>query len=309
VWNSSNETWDSAYAPRAATIPISSPNYIINSAFDIWQRGTSTTTTTAGYRTADRWATWIDSGSGTIQQDTTNVPAFIQFGIRYTSSGANGSCVFYHTIETLNAELLAGKTVNLSAYLSGTTGKSVQVSLWSSTTTDTAFSGTWDLVGATAYSLTTAVTRVSASYVIPANAKTVQVRVYNLDKLANTEFVSFTGMQLEEGVAATDFRRNANSIAGELVACQRYYEAGEHIFQMQSWTNNPFVPYTARATFYKVTKRISPTISFTITNGDNAGTTTIPYINQHQLISQTLVNNSSFPYNAIAYAWTASAEL
>jgi len=214
-----------ALESQAIAFGILSPNYIINGSFDIWQRATSTTTTTAGYRTADRWATWIDSGTGTIQQDTTNVPAFLQSGIRYTSSGANGSCVFYHTIETLNAELLAGRTVNLSAYLSGTAGKSIQISLWSSTTTDNAFSGSWNLVGATAYSNTTSVSRVSATYNIPSNAKTVQVRVYNLDKLANTEFVSFTGVQLEQGSTATSFRRNANSIQGELAACQRYFES------------------------------------------------------------------------------------
>lgn len=200
-----------------------SPNYVINGGFDIWQRATSTTTAAAAYRTADRWATWIDSGSGTISQDTTNVPAFLQYGIRFTSSGASGSCVFYHTIETMNAELLAGKTVNLSAYLTGTNGKSIQVSLWSSTTTDNVFTGTWSLVGATAYTASTTTARVSATYTVPANAKTIQVRVYNLDKLANTEFLSFTGVQLEEGTTATTFRRNAGSVQGELDACMRYF--------------------------------------------------------------------------------------
>ena len=49
-------------------------NPVINGGMDIWQRGTSTTTTSAGYYTADRWASWIDSGSGTIAQDTVNIP-------------------------------------------------------------------------------------------------------------------------------------------------------------------------------------------------------------------------------------------
>ena len=37
------------------------------------------------------------------------------------------------------------------------------------------------------------------------------------------DFVEITGIKLEEGSSATDFIRSGNTLAGELMDCQRYY--------------------------------------------------------------------------------------
>jgi hypothetical protein len=89
------------------------------------------------------------------------------------------------------------------------------------------------------------------------------------------------GVQLEAGPVATPFRRNANSIQGELAACQRYYEKSyndvvapngadiqEGMPQFTAVnTNNGF----GSATF-KVTKRAVPTVTiYAGAGGSGAG--------------------------------------
>ena len=109
----------------SAGVSTAFKNRIINGAMNIWQRGTTSTTTGAGYYTADRWASYMPSGSGTISQDTTAVPAGFQYGLRFTSGGASSICNFYQTIETSNCYDLAGQNATLSFYASGTAGVQV----------------------------------------------------------------------------------------------------------------------------------------------------------------------------------------
>jgi hypothetical protein len=90
-----------------------------------------------------------------------------------------------------------------------------------------------------------------------------------LDGLANVE-VEFTAdggtktlskVQLEAGSTATPFRRNANSIQGELAACQRYYVA---LKGSSNWAHS--IGYAATTTSVRamipvpVTMRAAPTL-------------------------------------------------
>lgn len=287
--------------PSTTAVDVSQ-NYIINGGFDIWQRGTSTTTTAAGYRTADRWATWISAGSGTVQLDTTYPAPGCENGIRFTSSAAGSNIVYYYTLETKDAIRLAGKTVNFSTYVASPSSKSIQLSIWSSTTVDNSFTGSWDAVSSTTVTGTSTLTRQNLVGSIPANAKTVQVRLF-ITGVNNTEFASFSGAQLEIGSITTSFRRNQPNIQGELAACQRYYEIGKGLVRAagvptganyyQIWWKIPF----------KVTKRASATMATTINSGGSFG-----FSADTSEIYANAQNNGTTDVS-VDFTWAAAAEL
>lgn len=230
IWNAANQTWDSAYAPRPATIPISSPNYIINGAFDIWQRGTSLTTTANVY-TADRW--YGEGGNVTVSRQTTGVPPASTYCMRtaMTSTTFNNK---YQIIESLNASALHDKTVTFQVKLrrnaSFTGGLVLRLS--KSSTVDAGMGATWVEIVGIIVSNSSLPTGTGASNwytasitgLIPndGSANTIRVEVSQTVAEPSGAYWEMAEAQLEQG-AATEFRRNAPSIAGELAACQRYY--------------------------------------------------------------------------------------
>ena len=69
-----------------------SPNFIINGAFDIWQRGTAIPITSAGGYVADRW--WIDNDNSVTVTQSTDVPT-TGFGGTYSMLVPNTSGAGY----------------------------------------------------------------------------------------------------------------------------------------------------------------------------------------------------------------------
>lgn len=237
IWNAANQTWDSAIAPRAATIPISSPNYVINGGFDIWQRGTSGTPSSASNTfVADRWQTYrLGYAAGlTASRQPAGLDGF-QYALRLQRTAGNTAtdAVFLNqSLETLESVKLAGKTITFSFYARvGSTfsapSSTITARIHTGTGTDenvrTGFTGgaviktenkivstSWQRFSITA-TLGSSITEVAVAF------------LYEPSGTAGAnDYLEITGVQLEEGAAATDFRRNAPSIQAELAACQRY---------------------------------------------------------------------------------------
>jgi len=212
----------------------SGKNAIINGGMDVWQRGTSFTTT--GIYTADRWFTGTNSGQTLTRQttsDTTNLPT-IQYCLRASrNSGTSNLNIvgIAQSIETQNSIRFAGQAVTLSFYarkganLSGT----FTATLYSGTGTDqrrdfgAGFTGE-ATVATSSPSLTTGWVRYTISGTVASTATELAALLYfvPVGTAGAADYIEVTGVQLELGTVTT-FARTGSGIQGELAACQRYY--------------------------------------------------------------------------------------
>jgi hypothetical protein len=214
-------------------------NAIINGGFDIWQRGTSLTGT--GY-IADRWNLALISNTATTsrQNFTSNELVADGFGAaRHYARVANtavtnaGSLTIFRTFLE-DVRTLAGETVTLSFWAKADSTKNIYIDISQETTKDSVRVNT--PIGKK--SISTQWTRYSYSISLPEITNTIAennflgIRFWlsagsNFNATTDTlgeQNITFDiwGVQLEAGTVANDFRRNANSLQGELAACQRY---------------------------------------------------------------------------------------
>lgn len=224
-------------------------NFIINGDFAINQRNFSSTTTFSAYG-FDRWQMFFNTGTTTYSAQTFTVGSGPASGIeasnyaRIVTSGQSGSGAytqFDQKIEDVRA--LAGKTVTVSFYAragSGTPKVAIELdqnfgSGGSPSSSERVYAGQ--------VTLSTSWQRYSVTATLPSlTGKTIGTNAnssftqLNFWTSAGTDFnartgslgiqsntFDFWGVQVEVGSVATAFRRNANSIQGELAACQRYY--------------------------------------------------------------------------------------
>jgi hypothetical protein len=221
--------WVESRAPITAD-GYTSPNYIINGGFDIWQRGTSfpARTATASYQ-ADRWLDQRNGSGATVNITQDPLPAG-QFSSAYclkfsqTVAGSGGT---YSQLNQLVEDVrqLAGKTVTTSFWVKAEAATTISVEYAQGFGSGGSASV---YLGTASQPVTTSWTRVSFTSTLASVAgKTIgagdSTRV-GLSLPNNVvQNLYFWGVQTELASIATPFRRNANSIQGELAACQRYY--------------------------------------------------------------------------------------
>lgn len=236
VWNDANQTWDSAYAPRAATIPISSPNVVINGAFDYLQRAGSYTITGShfDYRTADRWIlSCTASGSTNISNSINAFPdgsstidgQNLRFFMRHTVNTVGTATAYGMLTRIEDVRTLAGQTATLSFWVRGTQNTTITPYLiqyfGSGGSSDTSTAGT-------VQTITTSWERKTVTFTVPSVASKTVNNVGSFLQLqlnfnsVTTGTLDIAGVQLEGGSVATDFRRAGGTLQGELAACQRY---------------------------------------------------------------------------------------
>jgi hypothetical protein len=238
---------DTLVADSAATTGLrwsgtpSASNPVINSAMDVWQRGTSFTVSAgaSGVLTADRWQGYRSASPMTVSRqttgDTTNLP-FIQYCARVQRDNGNtatNGLFFFQNFETVNSIPFAGKTVTLSFYARrganySATSNVLNVQLNTGTGTDQNYlSGMTNqsaVISQTA-TLTTTWQRFSYSVTLLGTITQLAPNFYYdpTGTAGAADYFEITGVQLDIGSVALPFRRSGGTIQGELAACQRYY--------------------------------------------------------------------------------------
>ena len=217
-------------------------NPVLNSSFQLWQRGTSVSlvASTPGY-TADRWyvvngANQATTVSRQVTNDTTNLP-FIQYCARVQRNSGQtgtGTMSISQPFETINSIAFAGKTVTMSFYARkganySATSDVLTVYLITGTGTDqnqqgAGYTGQTLAINQSA-TLTTTWQRFKQSVTLGTGITEIQpVLTYTPTGTAGAnDYFEVTGVQIDIGSVALPFRTNGGTLQEELAACQRYY--------------------------------------------------------------------------------------
>ena len=305
-------------------------NRVLNSAMQVWQRGTSLAlSSSATNYTADRWAT-VSGNTGTASRqatgDTTNLPN-IQYCLRMQRTAGvtttNGMYI-YQSMESVNSIPLAGKTVTFSFYarkganFSPTSG-GASVKIYYGTGTDqnvlTGYTGSTDILSGATVTPTTTWARYTYTATVPSTATEIAPGIEWVPNgtAGAADYLEITGVQLEASTVASAFSTNGGTYQAELAACQRYYyrSSGNFTFGTGVSTSSTSAQITIKP---PTTLRVSPaSIDFsTLGIGDRTNyTLTVSnvafYTNNVDLIELTVTNGAGATTNRFAFLAATSA--
>jgi hypothetical protein len=206
-------------------------NAVINGAFEINQRGFTSTTTDAAFG-FDRWFIGLSGGSATYsKQDFTPGTAPLSGGVSFARIATTVGNDFLRIRQRIeDVRTFSGSSVTLSFYAKGT-NPTTPGNLVATTNQNFGSGGSSAIQLEQTFVLTADWTRFSLTFDLDSmSGKTIGANSYleiGIGQGSSTSTDSWTldiwGVQVEPGTVANDFRRNANSLQGELAACQRYY--------------------------------------------------------------------------------------
>ena len=305
---------ESIVADSAATTGLrysatpSASNPVINSAMQVWQRGTSIALG-AGTYTADRWYGYRGVAGSTVTRqatgDTTNLPN-IQYSLRVQRDSGNTSTTaiaISNSFESINSIPFAGKPVTLSFYARA----GVNFSQASSTLSFTLSSGTGTdqnvmtgytgqaTVATTAAVLTTTWQRFTVSGTVASTATELGIKIGDFNPVGTAganDWFEVTGVQIDVGSVALPFRTYAATIQGELAACQRYFlkYGGNQVYETFPGVLLSYSTTQGEGPIaFKSTMRTTPTVAFSTLKVSDVATFNVAVTNI------TITTNTSGP--------------
>ncbi len=254
---------------------IGTYNYLINGAFDLWQRSTSVANP-AGYAATDRWT--MNASNMTVSRVAAAAGDNCTFKMRMATTSASNSGLARQALEAAQVDKLKGKTVTFSVYMQATTNCSVTLLIQKSATADSSSAG-FSTIVTQVMAVTTTRTRFSVTVAVPddgtANGLLVGINFTNIGNANNLDCMR---AQLEIGSIPTAFAHR--SLAEETALCHRYYyhrtpTTGQVIgIGQYGWSNTFFIycnfPVPMRTLNYTVSTS-STASDFTV--GFGAGST------------------------------------
>jgi len=268
---------DSSSINIVESAPLSNRNVLINGNFDIWQRGTSQTS--SGYGSDDRWLNQNGGSTKTHSQEVfalgqTEVPGNPKYFSRTVVSSVAGASNYTLKAQRIESvATLAGQTATLSFWAKADAPKNIAIEFVQRFGTGGSPSAPVESIGITTIALTTSWKKHTVTVDIPSIAgKTLgtdgsdHLQLYfwleagsNFDNRTNSlgqqsGTFDIAQVQLEAGSKATAFEKRPYGT--ELALCQRYYEFGAASFV---WVNNT----GALTAIYATPKRITPNVVIT----------------------------------------------
>jgi hypothetical protein len=210
-------------------------NSILNSAMEIWQRGTTFAVGVLTY-TADRWQGYRASGGGTTVSRQSGTTGF-QYAARIQRDSGNASTTeiqFGQNFESSNSYKLAGQTITFSFYARAgadfsAASSNLNLQVITGTGTDqnfiSGYTGSAIPINTTK-TLTTSWQRFQSTATLSSSLTQVGVNFYYtpVGTASTNDWFEVTGVQIEVGSIATPFQTATGTIQGELAACQRYFQ-------------------------------------------------------------------------------------
>ena len=273
--------WINSAAPEEPIPVLSFRNKIINGNFDIWQRGTSQTT--SDYGSVDRWRPTHFGSTKTASQQAftlgqTDVPGNPKYYLRHVVSSVAGSgnfCLIIHKIEGVTT--LAGQTATLSFWAKADSNKNIATEFLQYFGTGGSPSALVNTIGVTTHNLTTSWQKFTATVAVPSiSGKTLGSNGDDRLELnfwfeTGSDFSSRTNslgnqsgtfdiaqVQVEEGPVATEFEHRPYGL--ELDLCRRFYQKYWYA-QATSMTPGLAGTYWGVDIQFNTTFRTSPTLS------------------------------------------------
>lgn len=221
-------------------------NQFINGGFDVWQRGTSQTS--SGYGSDDRWHNWFYGITSTHQQvaflpgqtDVPRNPKYYSRTVPTLGTAASDNCIKRQRIE--GAGTLSGQTATLSFYAKADASKNIAIEFvqnfgtgGSPSTEVTEIAVTTITLSTTwaKYTVTATLPSISGKTIGTSNDDYLEVRIWYSGGSASATHNNSLGnqagtfdlaqAQLEAGDVPTPFEQR-NVGGAELALCQRYFE-------------------------------------------------------------------------------------